>query len=154
MNVTVFGKPMYSDNEGRCLSPKTNKELVNMNHLTNHILINRYTSNNFGEPNAKVIEMRYDTPKRINAAKMDFVVKSGNRCSVSLSMGTITGMAELTRDFINSQKPAELVNQVSNSDEMKAMFRAGLRIYDGERTLPLSKSLEALVARGSILMRK
>lgn len=118
----------------------------------NTILVNRYKdADTFGEP-AEVIEMTLDTSKKMNVAEMHFVVKEGNRCSVSLARGTQTGMAELTADFINSYHPQTLVNQVSNESEMKAMYRAGLRIPRRPKNLNLKQSLEALKERQSILM--
>jgi hypothetical protein len=120
--------------------------------MTNNILVNRYTdTHRFGEK-AEVIEMTLDTPKKMAVAEMHFVIKSGDRCSVSLASGTQAGMAELTADFIKSYRPATLVNQVSNEGEMKAMYRAGLRIPRRPKNLNLKQSLEALVERSSIMM--
>lgn len=125
--------------------------------MTNNILINQYKdAETYGEP-AKVIEMTLDTPKRANVAEMHFVIKEGGRCSVSLSRGTQAGMAELTTDFINVYSPKTLVNQVSSVSELKAMYRAGLRLpmYVGnfsKKYMNLKESLEYLAKKQSVMM--
>lgn len=123
--------------------------------MTNVVMIrNEYKSDNFGEAGATVKELLYADPKcnKQPSARMDFVIKSGDRCSVSLSMGTQIGMTELVKHFIKYHRPASLVNQVSNEAEMKAMYKAGLRVSKGKEVLNLPKSLEALKQSGSLMM--
>lgn len=123
---------------------------------TNTILVNRYKSDNFGEKGATVIEMKLDTPKKMNVAEMHFVIKEGNNCSVSLSRGTQSGMVELTADFIKTYQPETLVNQVSNEAEMKAMYRAGLKVPTPNHSkylhLKLDQALKELAKRGSVMV--
>lgn len=141
---------MYSNNEGSIDSPNTKTKWRWM--TMTHILINRYEDNvRFGEK-AQVVEMTLDTAKKMNVARMDFVIREGNRCSVSNSYGVLPGMASLTKDFITTQKPLTLVNQVSNETEMRAMFRAGLRIPGAPKDLTLKDSLVRLAERRSVMM--
>lgn len=120
--------------------------------MANTILVNKYKdADRFGEP-AQVIEMTLDTPKKMRVAEMHFVIKEGGRASVSLAFGTQTGMAELTSDFIKTYEPKTLVNQVSNEQEMKAMYRVGMRITEDSKCFNLKQSLEKLKERQSLLM--
>lgn len=114
------------------------------------IRITEAYSDNFGEKHARVISM--SSP----AATMDFVIKKGNHCSVSLCDGTIEGMKDLTLSFIEKYNPITLVNQVHLATELRAMYKAGLRIgtsaHPKRKTLTLKESLEELNNHPSIPM--
>ena len=107
-------------------------------------------SDNFGQPNAK--EVKYT----MENTRMDFVIKEGNHCSVSLCDGTIEDIRKLTLLFIVDYKPKTLVNQVHSVKELKAMYKAGLRVpieKNGVRVgMPLKYALEYLEERPSVLV--
>lgn len=119
-----------------------------------NILVNKYEDNErFGEP-AFVVEMTVDVGNQLAMAGVDFVIKAGRRCSVSMAYGTQTGMTLLTKEFIKQYKPAVLVNQVSKASELKAMYRAGLRIPNDlyNRYTSIEKSLDVLNRCRSVTM--
>jgi hypothetical protein len=116
-------------------------------HTKEKITVEESTSDNFGEPQAKVIHLR--SP----GASMDFVIKKGNHCSVSLASGTIRGMEEMTKCFIDRYSPNTLVNQVSNLSELQAMYKSGLYIHtDNPRPATYRECLEAFKEFPSILV--
>ena len=107
-------------------------------------------SDNFGQLNAK--EVKY----RMNSSRIDFVIKQGNHCSVSLCDGTLEDIRKLTLLFIVDYKPKTLVNQVHSIKELKAMYKAGLRVpieKNGIKVgMPLKYALEFLEERPSVLV--
>lgn len=107
-------------------------------------------SDNFGQRNAK--EVKY----KMENTRMNFVIKKGNHCSVSLCDGTIEDIRKLTLLFIVDYKPKTLVNQVHSTKELKAMYKSGLNIpieKDGMRVgMPLKYALEFLKERSSVLV--
>lgn len=107
-------------------------------------------SDNFGQPNAKVV--KYKTGNTC----MEFVIKNNNHCSVSLCHGTLEEIRKLTLLFIVDYKPKTLVDQVHSITELKAMYKAGLRIPIEKNGMvvgmPLKCALEYLKERPSVLV--
>lgn len=111
------------------------------------VTITEERSDNFGEKDARVISYRHPS------ASMDFVIKKGNHCSVSLCSGTIEGMKDITLMFIETYKPATLVNQVHSVPELRAMYKAGFRYQTSERKLlHLKATLDRLTENPSICL--
>lgn len=115
------------------------------------ISITETRSDNFGEKNARVVTVQTST------AHMDFVIKEGNHCSVSLSMGKGRELKELTKAFLERHNVATLVNQVSREVELRAMYACGFRMP--RATCPNKKDInnvEETIAimheRSSVLM--
>jgi hypothetical protein len=140
---------MYVNNEGTSSplhyggnDPQIQKRMEQLHMET---LIRTYQSNNFGEDGATVVEMR------TAHAGMDFVIKQGNRCSVSMAMGTGKGMTYITKAFIEIYQPETLVNQVSNRIEMRAMYTAGLEIPRRPK-LNLKKTMAEFNERRSVMV--
>lgn len=111
------------------------------------VTITEERSDNFGEKDATVVSIRRED------GSMDFVIKQGNHCSVSLCSGTIEGMKDITLMFIDKFQPTTLVNQVQSEVELRAMYKAGFRYQTQERKLlHLKATLDHFGERSSICM--
>ena len=118
--------------------------------MTN-MLINRYEDTERFPGSVQCVEMELDKGGKHKVAEMQFVVLPHGSASVFGSGGTISGMAELTKDFIKSNGITLLVDQVHRDTEVKAMYRVGLR-FGANPDLNLTQTLEVLKERKSIFM--
>ena len=140
---------MYSKNRERVTAPKT-KRMETM--IMTNILINRYEDKERFPGAVECVEMTLDRATKHNVASLDFaLIQKAKSASVFGAHGTITGIAELAKAFIEAEDVAYIINQVHRDCELKAMYRAGFR-FGSNPELNLAKTLELLKERNSISM--